>query len=107
WPSFLPDGKHFLFTVYASAPANAGVFIGSLDSPQVTRLLSEATNAQYAEPGYILFSRGGNLMAQAFDAGRQRFTGDVFLAAQELLEHSANPPFGTFSTSAGVLAYQI
>ncbi len=34
WPSFLPDGRHFLFTVYATEPANAGVFIGSLDSPR-------------------------------------------------------------------------
>ena len=46
WPSFLPDGKHFLFTVYSSQPANGGVFIGSLDSPRVTRLLPEQTNAQ-------------------------------------------------------------
>jgi serine/threonine protein kinase len=105
WPSFLPDGRHFLFTVYAKEPANAGVFIGSLDSPQVTRLLPDETNAQYTEPGYILFSRGGNLMAQAFDAGRLRFSGDPSLVAQGVLERAATP-FAAFSASAGVLAYR-
>ena len=107
WPSFLPDGKHFLFTAYAKESANAGVFIGSLDSPQVTRLLPEETNAQYTEPGYILFSRGGNLMAQPFDAGRLRFTGDPSLAAQEVSEATTlDFPFAAFSASAGELVYR-
>jgi len=105
WPSFLPDGKHFLFTVYASEPANGGVFIGSLDSPQVMRLLPDKTNAQHTEPGYILFSRGGSLMAQPFDAGRLRFAGDPFPVAEEV-PAGVEPPLAVFSASAGVLAYR-
>jgi serine/threonine protein kinase len=105
WPSFLPDGKHFLFRLYASEPANGGVFIGSLDSAQVTRLLPEQTNARYTEPGYILFSRAGDLMARPFDAGRLRFTGDPSLVAQGVFE-SSTPPVAAFSASAGVLAYR-
>jgi Tol biopolymer transport system component len=105
WPSFLPDGKHFLFTVYAAEPANGGVFIGSLSSPQATRLISDETNAQYTEPGYILFSRGGSLMAQPFDAPRLRFTGDAFPVAQEVSEgHLLSRAM--FSASSGVLAYR-
>ena len=104
WPSFLPDGKHFLFTVHAKDPANSGVFIGSLDFPQVTHLLPDETNAQYTEPGYVVFSRAGNLMAQPFDAGRLRFTGDPAVVAQGVLERVAS--FATFSASAGVLAYR-
>jgi serine/threonine protein kinase len=107
WPSFLPDGKHFLFTAYAKESANAGVFIGSLDSLQVTRLLPDETNAQYTEPGYVLFSRGGNLMAQPFDAGRLRFTGDPSLAAQEVSEAmTPDFPFAAFSACADELVYR-
>jgi eukaryotic-like serine/threonine-protein kinase len=105
WPSFLPDGKHFLFTVYATEPANSGVFIGSLGSLQATRLLSEETNAQYTEPGYILFSRGGSLMAQPFDAPKRRFTGDAFPVAQEVSESHVLSR-AMFSASSGVLAYR-
>ena len=104
WPSFLPDNKHFLFAVHASEPAADGVFIGSLDSPKVTRLLPEETNAQHTEPGYILFSRDGSLMAQRFDSERLRFTGDPFLLAEGV---SGDRPFPTpFSVSDGVLAYR-
>ncbi len=45
-------------------------------------------------------------MAQAFDAGRLRFTGDPFLVAQGVLEKYVWFPFATFSASAGVLAYR-
>ena len=107
WPSFLPDGRHFLFTAYASKPGNGGVFIGSLDSGQVKRLLPEETNAQYTEPGYVMFSRGGKLMAQPFDAGRLRITGDPFPVAQEVSDVFIWYLAGTtFSASGGVLAYR-
>jgi dipeptidyl aminopeptidase/acylaminoacyl peptidase len=104
WPSFLPDGRHFLFTIYATTPANGGVYVGSLDSPQTSRLLPEQTNAQYTEPGYILFGQGGNLVAQPFDAGPLRPTGDSFPVVEGLFQ--AGPlSFDSFSASAGVLVY--
>ena len=104
WPSFLPDGKHFLFTVYAAEPANGGVFLGSTDSPQRSRFLPEQSNAEYTEPGYILFSRGSNLMAQAFDAGRLRLTGDVFPVTEGVAQGNRSTYRG-FSAAAGVLVY--
>jgi Tol biopolymer transport system component/predicted Ser/Thr protein kinase len=105
WPSFLPDGKHFLFTVHASEPANSGIFIGSLDSRQVMRVLPDQTNAQYTEPGYILFRRGDTLLAQPFDAGRLRFTGDPISVAEGVSVDN-HMDFAAFSASAGVLAYR-
>jgi hypothetical protein len=32
WPSFLPDGRHFLYLAWAAQPAGRAVFTGSLDS---------------------------------------------------------------------------
>lgn len=68
WPSFLPAGKHFLFTVTSSRAESRGVHIGSLDSPESKRILTEDSNAQYDSAGFLVFNRNDTLMAQSFDA---------------------------------------
>ena len=45
WPSFLPDGRRFLYAQDSTNPARRGVFLGALDSPQVSRLMPEPANA--------------------------------------------------------------
>jgi Tol biopolymer transport system component len=67
FPSFLPDGRHFLFfTASATQPENAGVFVASLDSTTADQLITTRSRAVHA-PGYLLFWREGALLAQAFD----------------------------------------
>ena len=67
FPSFLPDGKHFLFFIAApTQPENAGVFVASFDSSAARRLVTARSRAVHA-PGYLLFWREGALLAQAFD----------------------------------------
>ncbi len=67
FPSFLPDGRHFLFFAAEPAqPENAGVFVGSLDSSAARQLVTARSRAIHA-PGYLLFWREGALLAQAFD----------------------------------------
>ena len=67
FPSFLPDGRHFLFfTPVPTQPENAGVFVASLDSSTAKRLVTARSRAVHA-PGYLLFWREGALLAQAFD----------------------------------------
>src|SRR5437870_6816116 len=39
--TFLPDGKHFLFTRTAASPDLRGVWLGSLDSKETKRILAE------------------------------------------------------------------
>ena len=68
FPSFLPDGRHFLFFSPAPGqPENAGVFVASLDSSDAKRLVTARSRAVRAAPGYLLFWREGALVAQAFD----------------------------------------
>jgi Tol biopolymer transport system component len=81
-PSFLPDGKHFLFMTLSEISDEAGVFIGSLDSPDVRRVLPMPTPAVYAEPGYLLYLNDFDLYAQPFDAGKLVTQGDGFLIAR-------------------------
>ncbi len=80
WPSFLPDGRRFLFTAKlwtrAAEASEQGIYLGSLDSPQVLRLLPDLSSAVYASPGYIVFARDGILTAAPFDPEAGRLTGE-------------------------------
>jgi hypothetical protein len=75
-PAFLPDGRAFLYSQESSDPARRGLFLGSLDSPTVTRLLPEEATAIVSPRGYLLYGRQGSLLAQRFDLGRHRLVGD-------------------------------
>ena len=75
-PSFLPDGRRFLYSQESNNPARRGVFLGTLDSPQVTRLLPEPAWAIVSPRGYLLFGRQGTLFAQRFDLDHNRLAGD-------------------------------
>jgi eukaryotic-like serine/threonine-protein kinase len=114
WPQFLPDGRHFLYWLYArDADRQRGVvIIGSLDdapdSTQRRRLLASDFMAEYSA-GYVLFEREGVLIAQAFDTEQLQLRGDPFPVVQEL---GPNPVTGRNGwralsvSSEGTLAYQ-
>lgn len=103
-PSFLPDGRHFLYTRLSSTTMPS-TYIGALDESGSTRLMDGATNVQYAA-GRILFLRGTTLVAQPFDAQRLVLSGEV----APVLEGVMVDPFsrtGVFSvSSSGILAYR-
>jgi eukaryotic-like serine/threonine-protein kinase len=72
FPTFLPDGNHFLYAIGSSAPENSGIFVGALDGKTKTRLVelgSRLFGLAYAPPGYLLIG-GESLTAQRFDASR-------------------------------------
>ncbi len=73
FPSFLPDGNHFLFT----QPVNnvATLMVGSVDSDQTEVLVPSDSRAVYAS-GFILYVRGGTLLALPFDADTRTATGE-------------------------------
>ena len=64
WPSFLPDGHHFFYTVEGP---EGGIYVGALDRSTQKRIVREGRVGRYVPPGYILFLRGQTLMAQRFD----------------------------------------
>ncbi len=85
WPYFLPDNRHFLYTVNGSALEQSGIAVGSLDgAPSKTLMSGIMANAIYAPPGYLLYSREGTVFARPFDAGRLEFTGAEFPVINKL-----------------------
>ncbi len=79
WPSFLPDGRRFLFTAKlwtrTAEASEQGIYAGSLDSPDIRKLLPDLSSAVYAPPGYLVFVRDGTLTAAPFDLATARVTG--------------------------------
>jgi DNA-binding winged helix-turn-helix (wHTH) protein/Tol biopolymer transport system component len=78
WPSFLPDGEHFLYL--AEAYGRSELRVGSLASPDTTSLGRYESQGVYAS-GYLLFVRSGRLMAQPFDTNSRQLKGDPLVVA--------------------------
>ena len=81
WPQVLPGGR-FLYLVQGEKPENTGIYAASLAKPgERMRLLTTDTNALYAPggdgKGYLLWLRGGTLVAQEFDAGTLKLAGNL------------------------------
>ena len=108
WPSFLPDGDHFLYTVAAARPESRGAYIGSLSSSSgpPRRILADATYAQYSPLGYLVFNRANDLLAQRFDVRSLRLSGDPSLIAQGVAAIS-NFSFAAFSIAGSSLVYRV
>jgi Tol biopolymer transport system component/predicted Ser/Thr protein kinase len=112
-PTFLPDGRHFIYLRASTAPENTGIAVGSLDArpdQQSSKLLLLTRyGAAYvppsgSTPGQLLFLRDGKLMAQSFDAQRLAPAGNPSPLA-ERVGTIFNTPY--FSASAsGVLVYR-
>jgi serine/threonine protein kinase len=105
WPYFLPDGRHFLYSVLGG-PQSQGIYVTSLGGKETRRLINTPNAvAAYAAPGYLLFRRESTLMAQAFDADRLQLSAEPFPVAEQV-----GYDLGTFQTffsvsQTGVLAY--
>lgn len=106
FPSFLPDGRHFLeFVPTVNQPENAGVWVVSLESGARTRLVDSQSNAIYAAPGYLLFWREGTLRALSFDPETHDVEGSPMDVASGVgLNPVTNQALFSVSTS-GTLAY--
>ena len=104
-PTFLPDGRHFIYTVSAASTREPGVFVASLDDARPVKLLDISTNTTYAN-GHLLFMRDTTLMAQPFDVRTRSLSGEAVPIAEGV---QMNPATGTGAFSAsdtGVLVYQ-
>jgi eukaryotic-like serine/threonine-protein kinase len=91
-PSFLPDGRHFLYlSVSRTTPEESGIYLGSLDdepgAPRPDRLLATGFGAAYVRSdgtstGHVVFLRDRTLFAQAFDDRSLRLRGEPVPLAQ-------------------------
>ena len=107
WPSFLPDGKHFLFLATNHGGASVdqyGIFIGSTDGHQSNLILATDSAAQYVA-GYLLFHRQSQLMAQKFNWRDESLSGSPMTLVDKV-NFDVGTWHTTFTAAAnGVLLY--
>jgi Tol biopolymer transport system component len=106
-PSFLPDGRHFLFSVDSERPERYGVYVGNVETKDTRRLI-EADSGAFAQPGYLLSLAGaGTLNAQRFDTGRLQLTGEAFALAENIGQGFSVSQNGVLCYSAGQRKHQL
>jgi eukaryotic-like serine/threonine-protein kinase len=115
YPTFLPDGKHFLYMRFPSGNADAGVYVGSLDSkpeqqsktPLFTTARASVSWAPSADSGKgrLLYWRDNVLYARTFNNSRLTLEGEPRAIADQV-GYNLNPAFAMFSASANTLVYR-
>lgn len=113
WPQVLPDGKRILYLAYDKRIERFRLRAGRFGEPQAAKDILETDSrviwvASMQKPGtsYLLYVRGGSLLAQQFDVERLQVTGDAVPLAGNL--HVFQPTAAAdFSVSSnGVLVYE-
>jgi Tol biopolymer transport system component len=99
YPAFLPDGRHFLYSVRSQQTADRAIYIGTLGSKDATKLLP-LVSPIYFSSGKLLYVDNGSLVARGFDADSLKFTGEPIRIAGQ-----AAPRFTV--SDQNVLIYQV
>jgi eukaryotic-like serine/threonine-protein kinase len=105
WPSFLPDGRHFVYLAWSAEAGSRALFLGSLDTKERKRLMAAESNASYAPPGYLVYHRDATLFAQTWNSKALALDGEPVHIADDLAFTPTNGR-GNFDVSRnGVLLY--
>jgi Tol biopolymer transport system component len=99
-PSFLPDGRRFVFHVVGE-PEAAGIYLGSLDGGAPKRLIAASLGAKYLPPDSLIFVQGEAIVVSKLDAERGELTGDPIKIAPGRGGQTA-----VSVSSGGIVAYR-
>ena len=102
WPSFLPDGRHFLYsgvvgTFQTSKPGR--VKIGIPTAAETSTLFEEESSVGYAS-GYLLSNHLGKLVARRFNPDSPQVTGEAVLVAHSVGLEGAGTQASPYRTTA-------
>ncbi len=103
WPTFLPDGRRFLFVIRSKNPERNGIYLGSIDG-DAPRLVMPAFSRVKYTAGHLLFVRQGILLAQRFNPNAATLEGEPVTLADRLKFHTSSDA-GFDVSASGVLVY--
>ncbi|MGH9320185.1 MAG: winged helix-turn-helix domain-containing protein [Vicinamibacteria bacterium] len=105
WPSWLPDGRHFLnLELDERSPDEGRIVLRALEGGETKTILEAHSRAEYAPPGYVVHLHGPSLMAQRLDRDRRSLVGEPRVLAESVREVQGHAAFSLSPT--GLLAYQ-
>src|SRR6266545_4836968 len=104
WPWFLADGKRFL---YLSADLNwESSLMLAEPGKSPTVVMPTGSKVQYADPGYLVFSREGALLALRFDPRSGRTVGEPLSIAGHVRYFLTTRAAAFALSRSGTLVYQ-
>jgi eukaryotic-like serine/threonine-protein kinase len=103
WPVLLPDGQRFLFISHTAARETNRIEMASLSGGE-RRVVLEADGLAGYVPPWLLFVRGGVLLAQRFDPDSGAVSGSARVVLQGLRFHEVWSGAGT-SAAGDTVAY--
>jgi Tol biopolymer transport system component len=103
FPQFLPDGRRFL--LYAAGSADTqGIYVGTLDGGTLSRVSNADSAGAYAA-GWLMFNRGGALIARRFNPAGATLTGEPVTVAESVgVDSNAGRSFSL--SAAGPIVYR-
>jgi Tol biopolymer transport system component len=112
WPQLLPDGQHIVYTVFDSRTGHHRARVVKFGEPATTKDLLETESRVLYTPsvftpdtGYLLFVRGGNILAQPFDPRSQRIQGEPLAVVSRVYSFSPTGAADFSVSNNGMLAY--
>jgi hypothetical protein len=109
WPQMLPGGR-FLYWVQSKKADIQGTYAASLAKPaDSVKLVSGSSNALYAAAGdgrgYLLWLRGGTLVAQELDLAALTLVGEAHRIADPVTSVGVTGQMNVSVSSSGLLLY--
>jgi Tol biopolymer transport system component len=100
---FLPDGRRFLFVARCSQRENNALYLGSLNTGKVKRLMPIDSNARYlppkdGKPGVLVYYLEGSLVSRVLNLEREEVSGEP-VPVYEGVAYGASSAAAFFSIS--------
>ena len=111
WPHMLPDGEHIIDIAFDAQARYQARIVKFGQSAPVRQLMETSSRVEYAPSlqnpgrGYLVYVRGGNLVAQPFDPKRLETTGDPAPIASQVYTFLPSGSADFSVSQTGVLAY--
>lgn len=109
WPVLMPDGKHFIYFATNHSDPRAsetnGIYFTSLDGRENHFVVPAETNATFAS-GRLLWVQKGTLLAQIFNPGTGRTSGEAMAVVQGVGVNFSTWRAAFDASDNGVLVYQ-
>ncbi len=107
WPTFLPDGKHFLYLHAPNGDAEDRneIRISSLDGTSETLLKGHFYRPEYTS-GWLLADRSGALLAWKFNPSNSKISGEPVQVVDKIASDEITAMAAFSASPQGALIYQ-
>jgi Tol biopolymer transport system component len=105
WPTFMPDGRHFIYLSSTGRSDDSQLIWRALDSSEEHVVRPMFSKAFYSHTGHLLFRLGGPIVAQPFDPIGGTVSGTPVQVTPETMQPGTQTALAV-SSSGGVLAHR-